>query len=87
MDWIARLSESGTDRLPRTLTPGLAIDAACRLLDNGCPVLGIGTGELNDSNEADEIAGICHLWVRAKPGAAKDGLVTKGLFRRASFPN
>ena len=49
----------------RRPTPELAIEAACRLIDEGCDVYGIGTGPLTDSIGRDEIVRIYDLWIRA----------------------
>jgi hypothetical protein len=42
-------------------TPEQAIETACRLLDDGCEVYGIGTGALTDSIEKEQIARIYDL--------------------------
>ena len=43
-------------------TPERAIEAACRLMDAGCDVYGIGTGPLTDSIGREQIARIYALW-------------------------
>ncbi len=50
-----------------------AIENACRLMDDGYDVFGIGVGDLTNSIEPDQIAGIYAMWARAKSpfGAAK----------------
>jgi hypothetical protein len=45
-----------------SLTPEEAIEAACRLIDDGHEVYGIGTGPLTDTIGMDEIARIYALW-------------------------
>ncbi|MGD1017465.1 MAG: hypothetical protein ABR863_13680 [Roseiarcus sp.] len=47
-------------------SPERAIEGACSLLDNGLQVVGIGTGDLEDSIAAIEIARIYAIWTRAK---------------------
>jgi hypothetical protein len=44
----------------------MAIEAACRLIDDGCDVYGIGTGPLTDTIERDRIDRIHEGWTRAK---------------------
>jgi hypothetical protein len=51
-------------------TPEQAIETACRLLDGGCEVYGIGTGPLTDSIDKDQIARIYEIWARARPRTA-----------------
>jgi hypothetical protein len=51
-------------------TPEQAIETACRLLDGGCEVYGIGTGPLTDSIDKDQIARIYEIWARARPRIA-----------------
>lgn len=48
-------------------SPEEAIDAACRLIDDGFDVYGIGTGPLADSIARPEILRIHEFWARAKP--------------------
>jgi hypothetical protein len=48
-------------------TPEQAIETACRLLDDGCEIYGMGTGSLTDSIKKNQIARIYDLWVRARP--------------------
>ena len=54
------------DHIVRHATPELAIEAACRLIDDGCDVYGIGTGPLTDSIAKDQIARIHGFWAREK---------------------
>jgi hypothetical protein len=65
MPWFVRYTKSAADHLVQLATPEQAIEAACRLLDDGCDVYGIGTGPFTDLIEKDHIAGIYDLWVRA----------------------
>jgi hypothetical protein len=66
MPWFVRYKKSAEDQLARMRTPEQAIETACRLLDDGCEVYGIGTGALTDSIEKEQIARIYDLWVRAR---------------------
>ena len=67
MPWFVQYEQSGLDHLVRAKTPEQAIETACRLLDGGCEVFGIGTGPLTDSIGKDQIARIYEMWVRARP--------------------
>jgi hypothetical protein len=46
MDWHVQYREDGTDRVARYASPASAIEAACRLIDDGNEVFGIGAGPL-----------------------------------------
>lgn len=67
MTWHVQYRKDTTDRVMRHPSPELAIESACRLIDDGCDVYGIGTGPLSDSIERNEITRIYALWSRAKP--------------------
>ena len=69
MDWFVQYHKSGADHLIRAKTPEEAIELACRLLDEGCDVWGIGTGPLTDSIAKDQIARIYQIWLKARPRA------------------
>jgi hypothetical protein len=64
----------GDSRIGRKPTLGLlwhqspeqALEAACRLIDDGCDVYGVGTGPLTDSIDREEIARIYAMWAREK---------------------
>jgi hypothetical protein len=45
-------------------TPEAAIVAACRMMDEGRDVFGIGTGPLEESISPEQIACIYTIWVR-----------------------
>jgi len=47
-------------------SPERAIENACRLIDEGHDVFGVGTGALTDSIEREQIARIYAMWARAK---------------------
>jgi hypothetical protein len=55
MMWHVQYQRDGKAHIGWHLTPELAITAACRLIDAGCDVYGIGTGPLTDSIERDQI--------------------------------
>jgi hypothetical protein len=54
------------EHITRHPSPEDAIEAACRLIEDGCDVFGIGTGPLSEAIERDQIARIYALWARAK---------------------
>jgi hypothetical protein len=66
MTWHVQYRQDTVDRIVRHPSPEQAIEAACRLIDDGCDVCGIGTGSLTDSIGRDEIARIYAMWARAK---------------------
>ena len=49
MAWHVQYRKGTVDLIARHPSPELAIEAACRLIDDGCDVYGIGTGSLTDS--------------------------------------
>ena len=67
MDWHVQYRKDGADHLAMHPSPERSIEAACRLIDDGCDVYGIGTGPLTDSIAREEIARIYAFWARAKP--------------------
>jgi hypothetical protein len=66
MTWHVQYRKDGTHHIERHPSPELAIEAACRLIDEGCDVYGIGAGPLADSIDREQIANIYALWARAK---------------------
>jgi hypothetical protein len=66
MEWRVQYRHGGTDHLAMFPSPEAAIENACRLIDDGHDVFGIGTGGLADSVEREQIAGIYAMWARAK---------------------
>jgi hypothetical protein len=66
MTWHVQYHKGATDRIARYPSPERAIEAACRLIDDGCDVYGVGTGPLTDSIEREQIAHIHAMWARAK---------------------
>ena len=47
-------------------SPETAIENACRLIDEGHDVSGIGTGDPTNSIEPEQIARIYAIWTRGK---------------------
>ena len=66
MTWHVQYRKDTVDHIVRHPSPEAAIEAACRLIDDGCDVYGIGTGPLSDSIAREEIARIYVFWARAK---------------------
>jgi hypothetical protein len=66
MTWHIQYRKDGTDHIERHPSPERAIEAACRLIDDGCDVYGVGTVSLTDSIERDQIDRIYAMWVRVK---------------------
>ena len=58
-------------------SPEAAVENACRLIDEGHDVFGIGTGDLTDSIEPEQIARIYALWARAKSPFGERALAAK----------
>jgi hypothetical protein len=66
MTWHVQYHKGATDHIERHPSPERAIEAACRLIDEGCDVYGVGTGPLTDSIDRDQIARIYAMWAREK---------------------
>jgi hypothetical protein len=66
MTWHVQYRKDAVDHIVRHPSPEQAIEAACRLIDGGCDVYGIGTGPLTDSIARGEIARIYDFWARAR---------------------
>jgi hypothetical protein len=66
MEWHVQHHENGVGRVGSHSSPEAAIEAACRLIDQGYDVDGIGAGPLTNSIAKDEIARIYALWDRAR---------------------
>ena len=71
MTWHVQYRKGATDHIERHPSPERAIESACRLIDDGCDVYGVGTGPLRDSIEREQIAGIYAIWARAKLPSGK----------------
>jgi hypothetical protein len=63
---VQYLTLDGTPAVLQFPTPELAIEQACRLLDDGLDVFGIGTGPLSDSIDRRQIVRIYEIWKRAR---------------------
>jgi hypothetical protein len=66
MTWHVQYRKDATDRIERHPSPEKAIEAACRLIDDGYDVYSVGTGPLTDSIEREQIARIYAMWARPK---------------------
>lgn len=66
MDWHVQYRRGGMDYLAMFPSAEAAIENACRLIDDSYDVFGIGTGDLTNSIEPEQIAGIYAMWARAK---------------------
>ena len=66
MMWHVQYRKDATSHVARHQSPEQAIEAACRLIDDGCDVYGIGTGPLTDSIDREQIARIYAMWAREK---------------------
>jgi hypothetical protein len=64
MEWSVQYTSDGADHLEHVETPEEAIALACRLLDSGHDVFGIGLDEPPVSIGRGEIARIYRIWVR-----------------------
>jgi hypothetical protein len=58
MTWHVQYRRDAVDQIAWLPSPEEAIETACRLIDDGYDVYGIGTGPLTDSIARDEIARI-----------------------------
>jgi len=67
MTWHVQYRRDTIDHVVMHPSPQAAIETACRLIDDGCDVYGIGTGPLTDSIGRKEIERIYDLWARTKP--------------------
>ena len=66
MTWYVRYRQDTGDHTVWHPSPEAAIEATCRLIDDGPDVYGIGTGSLTDSIDKNQIARIYAIWARAK---------------------
>jgi hypothetical protein len=66
MTWHVQYQKEGIEHLARFPTPEESIESACRLIDEGCYVYAIGTGQLCTSIGRDEIARIYAFWTRER---------------------
>jgi hypothetical protein len=61
MEWHVQYRCDARYYTARHTTPERAIEAACRLIDTGCDVYGIGAGPFTDSIDRDKISRIYAL--------------------------
>ncbi len=66
MTWHVQFRKGDADQITRHPSPEKAIEAACRLIDEGADVYGIGTGPLTDSIDRKQIEVIYSMWDEAK---------------------
>lgn len=66
MTWHVQYRQDAIENIARYPSPERAIEAACRLIDDGHDVYGVGTGPPTDSIEREQIARIYTMWARAK---------------------
>jgi hypothetical protein len=66
MEWHVQYRAAGIEHIVMHPSPELAIEAACRLMDEGDDVFAIGMGSLDDSIDRDQIARIYAVWTRGK---------------------
>jgi hypothetical protein len=64
--WTGTSNIGAGGRIILFQSPETAIENACRLIDDGHDVFGIGTGALTDSIEREQIARIYAMWTKAK---------------------
>jgi hypothetical protein len=64
MTWHVQYRKAGSGHVVTAPSPEAAIEAACRLIDEGCDVFGVGTGPLTDTIASKEIAKIYAIWAR-----------------------
>jgi hypothetical protein len=68
MTWHVQFTtHGGCSEVIRFFTPERAIEEACRLLDDGYAVIGIGTGPLTDTIARVEIERIYAMWAELRP--------------------
>jgi len=79
MTWHVQYRDDAVHHIVHHPSPEQAIDAACRLIDDGCCVYGIGTGPLTDSIGRAEIDSIHALWARARYPLVAPGRISPGI--------
>jgi hypothetical protein len=65
MEWHVQYRSAGVEHVAWHQAPEDAIAAACRLIDDGAEVFGLGTDSLDDTLDRQEIARIYAFWSRA----------------------
>ena len=63
MTWHIQYRKDAIDRIEIHPSPERAIEAACRLIEEGHDVYGVGNGPLTDSIDREQIARIYAMWV------------------------
>ena len=71
MRWHIQYRRTDTEYIERHPSPELAIESACRLIEDGFDVHGIGTGPLENAIDKDQIARIYLMWLREKRPAKR----------------
>ena len=71
MEWHVQYRVGAIEQVEMHATPERAIEAACKLIDLGVDVHGIGTGALSDSIAGAEIALIHAQWSRLRAPLGK----------------
>ena len=66
MTWHIQYRKDATDHIERHPSPERAIECACRLIDDGWDVYGVGTGPLSDSIDREQITHIYAMWAKAR---------------------
>jgi hypothetical protein len=62
MVWHVQYRKDAASHVARHPSPEKAIEAACRLIDDGCDVYGVGTGPLTDSIDREQDRShLCHV--------------------------
>jgi hypothetical protein len=66
MEWHVQFRRDAADHIDWHQNQEEAIDAACRLVDGGIDVFGLGTGPLTDAIGPEFIDRLYQLWAREK---------------------
>src|SRR5476651_1965860 len=74
MTWDIRYNRDAEDHLELHATAEGAIEAACSLLDQGCDVYGVWTGDLAESIDREQIIRMHGLRIKSpiQPGSTSD---------------
>jgi hypothetical protein len=64
MNWHVQYIQGNDDQVETHCSPEAAIEAARRLIDDGCDVFGIGTGPLSEAIDRGLIDRIYEIWAR-----------------------
>lgn len=66
MEWHIRYLDNGTERIEWYPSPEAAIEDACRHMDAGRIVQGIGSEDVAHTIAPDQVVRIYAIWVRGK---------------------